>query len=48
MIGDFNDILYAHEKKDMGGRPQWLMNGFRKAIHEVGLFDINLEGYQFT
>ena len=48
IIGDFNDILYANEKRGRTDRPTWLINGFRKAIQDAGLIDINLDGYPFT
>jgi len=28
--------------------PSWLINGFRKAIHNAGLNDISLDGYPYT
>lgn len=48
IFGDFNDILHAHEKKGRTVRPSWLINGFRRVIHDAGLIDINLDGYPYT
>jgi exonuclease III len=48
IIGDFNDILHAHEKKGRRVCAPWLINGFRKAIQDAGLIDVSLEGYPFT
>jgi hypothetical protein len=48
IIGDFNDILSAEEKKGRVDRPNWLINGFREAVTDLGLIDIHMEGYSFT
>jgi hypothetical protein len=48
VIGDFNDILSSDEKKGRTDRANWLINGFRGAVFDAGLFDINMEGYRFT
>jgi hypothetical protein len=29
-------------------RANWLINGFREAVVDAGLFDLNMHGYQFT
>ncbi|CAH9109059.1 unnamed protein product [Cuscuta epithymum] len=48
VIGDFNDIMFASEKR--GGLPQplWQMRGFREAIWASGLRDFPFDGYQWT
>ncbi|CAJ2669983.1 unnamed protein product [Trifolium pratense] len=48
IIGDFNDILSVNEKKGRNERPNWLIDGFRKAIIDAGLSDVHMEGYPFT
>jgi hypothetical protein len=48
VIGDFNDILSSDEKKGRVDRANWLINGFREAVVDTGLFDLNMHGYQFT
>ncbi|CAJ2632963.1 unnamed protein product [Trifolium pratense] len=48
IIGDFNDILSSDEKKGRTDRPDWLINGFRDAVVDAGLIDIELVGYPFT
>lgn len=39
MIGDFNDI-HVH--------PRWLLNGFREALFDCELSDLEMEGHPFT
>jgi hypothetical protein len=48
VIGDFNDILSSDEKKGRVDRANWLINGFREAVVDTGLFDLKMHGYQFT
>ncbi|KEH16694.1 endonuclease/exonuclease/phosphatase family protein [Medicago truncatula] len=48
LMGDFNDILHADEKKGRATRPNWLIRGFRKATQATGLIDVPMEGYPFT
>ncbi|PNX88188.1 hypothetical protein L195_g044290, partial [Trifolium pratense] len=48
IIGDFNDILSSDEKRGRNDRPDWLINGFRDAVVDAGLIDIELVGYPFT
>ncbi|PNX68166.1 endonuclease/exonuclease/phosphatase family protein, partial [Trifolium pratense] len=48
VIGDFNDILSSDEKKGRADRANWLINGFREAVGDAGLFDLFMHGYQFT
>jgi hypothetical protein len=47
-IGDFNEILYGHEKE--GGRPkaQACMEGFRETLVFCNLEDLGYEGDKFT
>ena len=48
MIGDFNKILFQHEKE--GGRPgeQCHMQAFSDALVDCNLFDMGYEGDMFT
>lgn len=39
IIGDFNDLLYADEKRGGRDHPQNLMIGFGKTIRECNLMD---------
>lgn len=47
-IGDFNDLLAAHEKRGKNEHPNWKLRGFKQAVVDGGLSDIDMEGYQFT
>lgn len=46
--GDFNDMMFEHEKK--GGRPQprALLEGFKDVVAECGLTDLGFNGSEFT
>jgi exonuclease III len=46
--GDFNDILFEHEKSGATERASWLINGFRQAVTDSGLTDIPMLGYPYT
>jgi len=35
ILGDFNDIFYAREKRGGAPRPRWLINGFRKSVLDL-------------
>lgn len=48
VLGDFNDILHATEKKGGNPQPSWLLDGFRDAVEQSGLSDFAFEGHQFT
>ncbi|XP_024640472.1 uncharacterized protein [Medicago truncatula] len=48
LMGDFNDILHADEKKGRATRPNWLIRGFRQAVQDANLVDVHMEGYPFT
>jgi hypothetical protein len=48
VIGDFNDILSATEKKGRTGRAPSLINGFRSAVKDAVLMDVHMEGHPFT
>lgn len=44
MFGDFNDLLYESDKMGNHPHPQNLMEGFRAAIDDCELAEIDLEG----
>lgn len=48
VIGDFNDMMFVHEKA--GGRVQsrFLLEGFKETIHDCGLMDLGFVGSIFT
>lgn len=48
IMGDFNDLLYSTDKKGTHPHPRALMEGFRHAIDESLLSEIELSGGQFT
>jgi hypothetical protein len=47
-MGDFNEILFNHEKKGGAPRPQHQMDKFRWAIEDCGLRDLGYRGDKFT
>lgn len=47
-IGDFNDLMYGSEKRGFVLHPNWLLEGFRSAVHDSGLTDLGMIGYSFT
>ncbi|KAK2449721.1 hypothetical protein QL285_008883 [Trifolium repens] len=48
IVGDFNDLLAQEDKKGTHPHPNWLCNGFRNAVSDCDLTDIQLEGYPYT
>ncbi|XP_019168526.1 PREDICTED: uncharacterized protein LOC109164444 [Ipomoea nil] len=48
MIGDFNDLLFQHEKRGGNLHPDRLLRGFGDAIEKCGLSQMSMGGYQFT
>lgn len=46
--GDFNDLMYATDKKGRLNHPQYLLDGFSKTIHECQLSELHLSGGTFT
>ncbi|KAK2388712.1 hypothetical protein QL285_062362 [Trifolium repens] len=48
ILGDFNDLLSQEDKRGIHPHPNWLCNGFRSAVSDCDLTDIQLEGYPFT
>ncbi|MCH81633.1 endonuclease/exonuclease/phosphatase family protein, partial [Trifolium medium] len=48
VMGDFNDMLSADDKRGGTAQPNWLIRGFREAVQDSRLIDLPMEGYQFT
>jgi hypothetical protein len=48
VIGDWNEILYSHEKEGGTARPIQYMQAFRDALTDCGLEDIGYIGDIFT
>ena len=46
--GDFNEIVWSHEKLGLGARPEGVMKEFRDALDECGLMDLGYVGEKFT
>lgn len=40
VIGEFNDMMFMHEKK--GGRLSFLLEGFKDTVYECGLMDLGV------
>ncbi|KAL8135912.1 hypothetical protein AgCh_010508 [Apium graveolens] len=47
-MGDFNDLLYSTDKKGVHPHPEYLMRGFRHALDDTILSEMDLEGGCFT
>ena len=48
VIGDFNEILYSHEKEGGNLRPHTYMDAFRDALSDCDLEDLGFWGENFT
>ncbi|XP_031107282.1 uncharacterized protein LOC116011973 [Ipomoea triloba] len=48
VLGDFNDLLFQHEKRGGNPHPDNLLRGFGEAIADCGLAQLPMRGYQFT
>lgn len=48
VMGDFNDVLEANEKRRGNPQPRHLIEGFKDAVEVNGLSDFRFQGYQFT
>lgn len=48
ILGDFNDIMFVHEKK--GGRMHLraLLEGFKNVVKDCGLYEVQSKGSEFT
>lgn len=48
IYGDFNDLLSQSDKEGIHDHPQYLLTGFREAIVDSGLMELDLYGGRFT
>jgi hypothetical protein len=48
VIGDFNEILFSHEKEGGNPRPQNFMQAFRDSLIACDLHDVGYSGDRFT
>ncbi|XP_074346127.1 uncharacterized protein LOC141684889 [Apium graveolens] len=48
VFGDFNDLLYSSDKRGKNEHPYSLMEGFRKAIDDASLIELELKDGEFT
>lgn len=48
IMGDFNDLLSKEEKSGGIPHPNWLYQGFRKAIVDSNLSDISMTSHKLT
>lgn len=43
-MGDYNDLLMTSDKKGGNPHPAWLFRGFREAVLDCNLYDIDFLG----
>jgi hypothetical protein len=48
IIGDFNEILFNHEKEGGNPQPDGHLNAFRDALMDCGLEDLGFSSDKFT
>lgn len=48
LIGDFNNVMAQVDKRGGNPYPNWLLEGFQRAVDDCGLLDLDLIGYQYT
>lgn len=48
IMGDFNDLLYDLDKWGDTPRPRWMLEGFRSAIEDSHLAELDLNSEKFT
>jgi len=48
VLGDFNDLLFQHEKRGGNPHPDSLLRGFGEAMDDCRLVQLPMQGYQFT
>ncbi|VFQ90108.1 unnamed protein product [Cuscuta campestris] len=48
VIGDFNDLLFQHEKRGPSPHPDCLLQGFGDALENCGLEQVPFVGYPYT
>jgi hypothetical protein len=48
ILGDFNEIMFSHEKEGGNQRPAAFMQAFRDALMDCDLEDLGFQGEKFT
>ncbi|VFR00567.1 unnamed protein product [Cuscuta campestris] len=48
VVGDFNDLVFQHEKRGPFPHPEGLLRGFGEALEDCGLLNVPTMGYPFT
>lgn len=48
VFGDFNDLLYSTDKKGLHPHSQACLEGFRSAVEDCNLVELDLVGGEFT
>jgi endonuclease/exonuclease/phosphatase family metal-dependent hydrolase len=48
ILGDFNEIMFSHEKEGGNQRPSAFMQAFRDALMDCDLEDLGFQGEKFT
>lgn len=48
IFGDFNDLLYSSDKRGRHPHPQYLLTGFKNAIEDCSLAEVELKGGMYT
>ncbi|XP_031120221.1 uncharacterized protein LOC116023364 [Ipomoea triloba] len=48
VVGDFNDLLFQHEKRGGNPHPDNLLRGFGEVVEDCGLSQLSIHGYQYT
>lgn len=48
IAGDFNDMMFAHEKKGGRAHPRHLLEGFSETVNDCELMDLGFVGNEFT
>ena len=47
-MGDLNNIVVQSDKRGGAPYPNWLVEGFNKALTEASLIDMDIIGHRFT
>lgn len=48
IIGDLNNVLAQQDKVGGAPYPNWLVEGFNEVVRDIGVFDLELIGHQYT
>ncbi|XP_031101919.1 uncharacterized protein LOC116005823 [Ipomoea triloba] len=48
VLGDFNDLLFQHEKRGGNPHPDSILCGFGETLDSCGQFQLPMQGHQFT